>query len=209
MIEVSSIAPSHPILNQDPKDTIPMLVDTLKEEDLEIVTESLHFLEKACKSAESSHNCFAVYEEMVKSQSLFNALVMVTSKAFETMKEKTAILRKFPNDTSAQQAMESSEKRAQTATNILRGMVSCKCQMCRNSGGRAEHSLSACCCIVAAAGITVLTLLQQASLVRIRNNCVITIHTVLYSLDKALKKKIFPEAKEMFMTARKQFMDGK
>ena len=44
-----------------------MLVDTLGEEDLVIVTESLHFLEKACKSAESSHNGFAVYEEMVKS----------------------------------------------------------------------------------------------------------------------------------------------
>ena len=75
--EVSSIAPNHPILNQDPKEAIPMLVDTLAEEDLVIVIESLHFLEKACKASESNHG-FAVYDEMVKSLPLFNALVMVT-----------------------------------------------------------------------------------------------------------------------------------
>ena len=54
-----------------------MLVDTLAEEDLVIVIESLHFLEKACKASESNHG-FAVYDEMVKSLPLFNALVMVT-----------------------------------------------------------------------------------------------------------------------------------
>ena len=54
-----------------------MLVDTLAEEDLVIVIESLHFLEKACKASESNHG-FAVYDEMVKSLPLFKALVMVT-----------------------------------------------------------------------------------------------------------------------------------
>ena len=78
--DVSSIAPNHPMLNQDPKESIPMLVDTLNEDDLVIVIESLHFLEKACKAASECQNGFAVYEEMVKSLPLFNALVTVTYK---------------------------------------------------------------------------------------------------------------------------------
>ena len=81
--DVSSIAPNHPMLNQDPKESIPMLVDTLNEDDLVIVIESLHFLEKACKAASECQNGFAVYEEMVKSLPLFNALVTVTYKAYE------------------------------------------------------------------------------------------------------------------------------
>ena len=83
--DVSSIAPNHPMLNQDPKESIPMLVDTLNEDDLVIVIESLHFLEKACKAASECQNGFAVYEEMVKSLPLFNALVTVTYKAYEGM----------------------------------------------------------------------------------------------------------------------------
>ena len=41
------------------------------------------FLEKACKAASECQNGFAVYEEMVKSLPLFNALVTVTYKAYE------------------------------------------------------------------------------------------------------------------------------
>ena len=72
-----------------------MLVDTLNEDDLVIVIESLHFLEKACKAASECQNGFAVYEEMVKSLPLFNALVTVTYKAYEgtfkTFKIKTKL----------------------------------------------------------------------------------------------------------------------
>ena len=91
------------MLNQDPKESIPMLVDTLNEDDLVIVIESLHFLEKACKAASECQNGFAVYEEMVKSLPLFNALVTVTYKAYEgtfkTFKIKTIEWGVFKIDT--------------------------------------------------------------------------------------------------------------
>ena len=93
-----------------------------------------------------------------------------------------------PENIAAKQDMVSAEKRAQAATNILRTMVNCKCQTCRASS-RPEHGhgLSACFCVVQAGGIVVLTKLQQATLVGIKNNCVITIHTVLRSLFMANK----------------------
>ena len=60
---------------------------------------------------------------------------------------------------------------------------------------------------MAAGGIIVLTKLQQATLVRIKNNCVITIHTVLNSLFNAIK--LHPDAKTMYSKAREQFMEGR
>ena len=105
----------------------------------------------------------------------------------------------------AKQDMVSAEKRAQVATNILRTMVNCKCQTCRSSS-RPEHGLHACFCVVRAGGIVVLTKMQQATLVGIKNNCVITIHTVLRSLFMA--NKTIPDAKTMYAKAREQFMKG-
>jgi hypothetical protein len=171
-----------------------------------IVIESLHFLEKACKAASECQNGFAVYEEMVKSLPLFNALVTVTYKAYEGMMASTEAIRHNPGDHNAKEAMESAEKRAQAATNILRLMVNCKCPKCKPSS-RSEHSFQACNCVVAAGGIIVLTKLQQATLVRIKNNCVITIHTVLNSLFNAIK--LHPDAKTMYSKAREQFMEGR
>ena len=84
--------------------------------------------------------------------------------------------------------------------------MNCKCHKCK-SNSRSEHSFQACNCVVAAGGIIVLTKLQQATLVRIRNNCVITIHTVLNSLNNAIK--LHPEAKAIYMKAKEHFMEGK
>ena len=117
-------------------------------------------------------------------------------------------IRQNPENVAAKEDMVSAEKRAQAATNILRTMVNCKCQTCR-SNSRPDmigHGLSACFCVVQAGGIVVLTKLQQATLVGIKNNCVITIHTVLRSLFMA--NKTIPDAKTMYAKAREQFMEG-
>ncbi len=204
--EVSSIASTHPMLTQDPSESIPTLAATLDDDDPVIVTETLHLLERAVKKDHFNERFFGT---MIRSQPLIQAIVAAMGKALSIMIDADKAIRHKDEDmsvvTAAREALESAEKRARIASDILRAMANepsgRRAQAAAQQAGThhetAENRLIACRGIVMAQGILPLTHLLQSNLERIKYNCVITIHTVLLSLKGADKE----EAKKQFKTA--------
>ena len=183
--EVTSIASSHPILNQDPSEFIPEIVKTLDDEDPVIVKEALLLLERTVKK---DHFVHGFYSAMVRSRPLIHAIVNAMNKAYTIMVQSDGV-----DTNEAKCALEAAEKRARIATDILRTMA--------NRNERTEN-LIACEGIVSVGGIFALTLLLPSHLERIKYNSVVTIHTVLLAHQGRERHGLLYEAKKQFRDAK-------
>lgn len=184
--EVTSIASTHPIFNQDPSEFIPEIVKALDDEDPVIVNEALHLLERTVKKDQFNPRFFSA---MVRSRDLIQAIVNATNKAYAIMYDTNGV-----DTNEARCALEAAQKRARISTDILRSM--------------ANREGIACEGIVSSCGIYALTLLLPSLLERIKYNCVLTIHTILTSLHERVNGRMNPDKKQLREEAKKQFRDG-
>ena len=118
---IASIASTHPMLTQDPSESIPQLVGTLDDEDPVVVLESLHLLERAVKKDNYNERFF---NAMVQSQDLISAIVKAISNAIPAMIAAEEQIRNGPAQAGmAHENLVSAQKRARIATDILRAMA--------------------------------------------------------------------------------------
>ena len=112
--EVNSLASNHPAL-ANPVEQIPQLANSLRDDDMVIVTEALYIVEKCLKRDSFNESFFAA---MIQTPDLIQALVETINKAFQIATET-----KDNHDPEAREVFESAIKRIRIASDILRTMT--------------------------------------------------------------------------------------
>ena len=174
------------MMNNDPNDMINGLVSTLVDEDRSVVKESLITLERMVKNRQTAQRYHPV---VASSNQLINALVRAVHVAFDILADVT-------NQT--QQALEDALERARRSVNILR--ILAEPQKDGSSREKHQNQIIACIGIVHNHGATVLTMFLPYENPGIRNNCVVTIHTLLEAL-KNTDKDQYNEVKKQIREA--------
>ena len=176
------------MMTQDPSEVIHNLSTTLVDEDHVIVKESLLMVEKLLKTGPSAKRYHGI---LCSSMDMLHALVNATCRSFE-------ILARGPKET--HQALEDAVDRAQRSTNILRMLAEPQKDRDVPKGEKVKMQTTACCGIVDQKGPAVLSMLLPYENVRIRNNCLVTIHTIFEGC--LYQKQHYDLAKEQIRQAK-------
>ena len=156
------------MMNNDPNEVIHGLASTLGDDEHGIVKESLLTLEKMLKNRQTAQRFHPI---VAGSNPLIHALVGATLRAFQVL---------APESGETQQALEEAVERAQKSATILR--ILAEPQKDVPNREKQQNQIHACSGIVHNHGASVLTMLLPYENPRIRNNCVVTIHTLLEAL---------------------------
>ena len=174
------------MMNNDPNEVIHGLASTLGDDEHGIVKESLLTLEKMLKNRQTAQRFHPI---VAGSNPLIHALVGATLRAFQVL---------APESGETQQALEEAVERAQKSATILR--ILAEPQKDVPNREKQQNQIHACSGIVHNHGASVLTMLLPYENPRIRNNCVVTIHTLLEALKH--DKQQYEMAKEQIRKAK-------
>ena len=170
------------MMGQDPTEMIHQLSSTLVDEDNVIVKESLHMTERILKSKASSQKFHPI---VCHSQPMLHALVNATLKSFTILSNPAG---------ESQQALEEAVERAQRSTTILRMLAEPQKDV-PASDQRNRNQFAACKGIIDNHGAHALTILLPYENARIRNNCLVTIHTLLTYDGLRFEKQLYDTVK--------------